>query len=108
MLSKGYEYPEKAVEMLNLFYDDIENTTEEDMENTFPEVAEYLEQGVDDSTKPFNIVVLPMQTYLDDYQDVQAVLNEEMAVEEITNPQVRQSINGIENYTENPRGRTNF
>lgn len=102
VVRKGYEHPEKAVEMLNLFYDDIENTTEEDMENTFPEVAEYLEQGVDDSTKPFNIVVLSMQTYLDDYQAVQAVLNEEMAVEEITNPQVRQSINGIENYTENP------
>ncbi|WP_152658332.1 extracellular solute-binding protein [Oceanobacillus sp. CFH 90083] len=102
VVKKGYGHPEKAVEMLNLFYDDIENTTEADMENTFPEVAEYLAQGVDDSTKPFNIVVLPMQTYLDDYQDVQAVLNEEMAVEEITNPQVRQNINGIKNYTENP------
>ncbi len=102
VVRKGYEHPEKAVQMLNFFYDDIENTTEEDMESTFPEVAEYLEQGVDDSTKPFNIVVLPMQTYLEDYQAVQAVLNEEMAVEEITNSQVRQKLKGIEEYIENP------
>lgn len=102
VVRKGYEHPEKAVQMLNLFYDKIENTTEADMENTFPEVAEYLEQGVDDSTKPFNIVVLPMQTYLDDYQDVQDVLDEKMSVGDITNSQVRQKLNGIKEYMDKP------
>ncbi|RDW18848.1 extracellular solute-binding protein [Oceanobacillus chungangensis] len=102
VVRKGYEHPEKAVQMLNLFYDVMLNTKEADMENTFPEIAEYLERGVDDSTKPFNIVILPNQKYLDDYQDVQAVLDEEMTVGEITDSQVRQNINGIIEYMETP------
>ncbi|MBM7599627.1 putative aldouronate transport system substrate-binding protein [Virgibacillus halotolerans] len=102
VVREGYEHPEKAVQMLNLFYDVMLNKEEADMENKFPEVAEYLEQGVDDSTKPFNIVLLPNQKYLDDYQDIQAVLNEEMTVGEITDSQVRQNINGIIEYMETP------
>ncbi|GAA0337346.1 hypothetical protein GCM10008931_31220 [Oceanobacillus oncorhynchi subsp. oncorhynchi] len=102
VVRKGYEHPEKAVQMLNLFYDDMLNKEEAEMENTFPEVAEYLEQGVDDSTRPFNIVLLPNEKYMEDYQDIQAVLNDEMTVEEVTDSQVRQNINGIKEYMETP------
>ncbi|MFD2831578.1 extracellular solute-binding protein [Corticicoccus populi] len=104
VVKKGYDHAEKAVEMLNLYYDTIPNTEEKDMDTRFPEVAEYLELGVDNSTKPFNIVVLPLEKYLNDYHDVEDVLDEEITVGEVADAEVRQNINGIKEYTENPEG----
>ncbi|WP_130860596.1 extracellular solute-binding protein [Gracilibacillus phocaeensis] len=104
VIRKGYEHPELAIEMLNLFYDDLKN--EADMETNYPEVADYLEQGVDGSARPLNIEVNFSDSSLSDYQDVKAVINGEMSIDEIVNPAVRSNAEAVEAYLEDPENAT--
>ena len=100
VVRKDYEHPELAIEILNLFYDELANS--KDLVTDYPEVAEYKELGVDGSTRPFNIEVLKSDNLLFDYSNIMGAVNGEIEMEEIASSEARDAATSIMKYTENP------
>ncbi len=100
VVRKDYPHPELAVQIANLFYDELVNTP--DLEGTYPEVAAYQANGVDNSTRPFNIEVNPYTSLLDDYEDIRRGVAGEIRPEEARTAESRNVIKSIESYLADP------
>ena len=100
VVRKDYPHPELAVQIANLFYDELVNT--EDLERTYPEVAAYQAIGVDNSARPFNIEVNPYTSLLDDYEDIRRGVAGEIRAEEARTAESRNVIGNIKNYLADP------
>ena len=98
VVSKEFAHPELAVEIANLFYDELANSSS--VAEEFPEVAKYMEDGVDGSTRPFNIEVNSYTSLLDDYKDLKQCLDGEITVEEIHSAEQRTNAAVIGAYLE--------
>ncbi|WP_215695399.1 extracellular solute-binding protein [Clostridium sp. MCC353] len=101
VVRKGYEHPELAVQIANLFYDELVN--EKDLEHTFPEAAAYLKNGVDGSVRPFNIEVNKYTSLLDDYEDIRMGVAGQIAPEEAKTAESQNVIKSIRKYLEDPQ-----
>lgn len=106
VVSKEFEHPELAVEIANLFYDELANSSSVAQE--FPEVAKYMEDGVDGSTRPFNIEVNSYTSLLDDYKDLKQCLDGEITTEEIRSAEQRTNAAVIGAYLEGTEDATGW
>lgn len=98
VVSKDFEHPEIAIQIANLFYDELVNSKE--LLEEYPEVAFYVANGVDGSSRPFNIEVNSYTSLLDDYGDLEKCLNGEIAVEEVKTSEQRSNATSISGYLE--------
>ncbi len=98
VVSKDFEHPEIAIQIANLFYDELVNSKE--LLEEYPEVASYVANGVDGSSRPFNIEVNSYTSLLDDYGDLEKCLNGEIAVEEVKTSEQRSNATSISGYLE--------
>ena len=98
VVSKDFEHPEIAIQIANLFYDELVNSKE--LLEEYPEVASYVANGVDGSSRPFNIEVNSYTSLLDDYGDLEKCLNGEIAVEEVRTSEQRSNATSISGYLE--------
>ncbi len=98
VVSKDFEHPEIAIQIANLFYDELVNSKE--LLEEYPEVASYVANGVDGSSRPFNIEVNSYTSLLDDYGDLEKCLNGEIAVEEVKTSEQRSNATSISEYLE--------
>lgn len=98
VVSKDFEHPEIAIQIANLFYDELVNSKE--LLEEYPEVASYVANGVDGSSRPFNIEVNSCTSLLDDYGDLEKCLNGEIAVEEVKTSEQRSNATSISGYLE--------
>ena len=98
VVSKDFEHPEIAIQIANLFYDELVNSKE--LLEEYPEVASYVANGVDGSSRPFNIEVNSYTSLLDDYGDLEKYLNGEIAVEEVKTSEQRSNATSISGYLE--------
>ena len=106
VVSKEFAHPELAVEIANLFYDELANSSS--VAEEFPEVAKYMEDGVDGSTRPFNIGVNSYTSLLDDYKDLKQCLDGEITVEEIHSAEQRTNAAVIGAYLEGTEDATGW
>lgn len=100
VVRKGYEHPELAIKIANLFYDELANT--KTLEQDYPEVAKYQADGVDGSTRPFNVEINKYTSLLDDYSDIKKGVNGEIAPEDARTLESRNVIANVKRYLENP------
>lgn len=98
VVSKKFAHPEVAVQIANLFYDELVNSQE--LLEEFPEVADYVTTGVDGSTRPFNIEVGSYTSLLDDFSDLESCLNGEITVEQVKTSEQRANATSIQAYLE--------
>lgn len=98
VVSKEFEHPEVAVQIANLFYDELVNSKE--LLEEYPEVASYVTNGVDGSSRPFNIEVNSYTSLLDDYADLERCLNGEITVDEVRTSEQRSNATSISAYLE--------
>lgn len=98
VVSKDFEHPEIAIQIANLFYDELVNSKE--LLEEYPEVASYVANGVDGSSRPFNIEVNSYTSLLDDYGDLEKCLNGEIAVEKVKTSEQRSNATSISGYLE--------
>ena len=98
VVSKDFEHPEIAIQIANLFYDELVNSKE--LLEEYPEVASYVANGVDGSSRPFNIEVNSYTSLLDDYGDLEKCLNGEITVEEVRTSEQRSNAASILEYLE--------
>lgn len=106
VVSKEFAHPELAVEIANLFYDELANSSS--VAEEFPEVAKYMEDGVDGFTRPFNIEVNSYTSLLDDYKDLKQCLDGEITVEEIHSAEQRTNAAVIGAYLEGTEDATGW
>ena len=106
VVSKEFAHPELAVEIANLFYDELANSSS--VAEEFPEVAKYMEDGVDGSTRPFNIEVNSYTSLLDDYKDLKQCLDGEITVEQIHSAEQRTNAAVIGAYLEGTEDATGW
>lgn len=106
VVSKEFAHPELAVEIANLFYDELANSTS--VAKEFPEVAKYMEDGVDGSTRPFNIEVNSYTSLLDDYKDLKRCMDGEITAEEIRSAEQRTNAAVIGAYLEGTEDATGW
>lgn len=100
VVRKGYKHPELAIKISNLFYDELANT--KTLETDFPEVAKYQADGVDGSTRPFNVEINKYTSLLDDYSDIKKGVNGEIAVEDARTLESRNVIGNVKKYLADP------
>lgn len=98
VVNKDFEHPEVAIQIANLFYDDLVNSKE--LLEEYPDVADYVANGVDGSSRPFNIEVNSYTSLLDDYADLKKCLNGEITVEEVKTSEQRSNATSILAYME--------
>ncbi len=98
VVSKDFEHPEIAIQIANLFYDELVNSKE--LLEEYPEAASYVANGVDGSSRPFNIEVNSYTSLLDDYGDLEKCLNGEITVEEVRTSEQRSNAASISGYLE--------
>jgi putative aldouronate transport system substrate-binding protein len=96
VVRKGYEHPELAIKIINLFYDKLAN--DKDVATSMPEAAKYLESGVDGSTRPFNIEVNSATSLLDDYSDVVRGIKGEIGLDQVRTTESKNNIGSIQTY----------
>lgn len=100
VVRKGYEYPEAAVKIANLFYDELVNSKA--LGEKYPEVMKYQADGVDGSVRPFNIEVNSYTSLLDDYSDIKGGVSGEIAIEDARTTESKNVISNIKNYLADP------
>ncbi|AHV98325.1 sugar ABC transporter substrate-binding protein [Paenibacillus sabinae] len=100
VVRKGYEHPELAIKILNLFYDTLAN--DKNVETTMPEVAKYQKDAVDGSARPFNIEVLSATSLLDDYSDISRGAKDEISMDEVRTTESKNVIENVKNYMADP------
>jgi putative aldouronate transport system substrate-binding protein len=100
VVRKGFEYPEAAIKIANLFYDKLVNTS--NLAEEYPEVANYQALGVDGSTRPFNIEINSYTSLLDDYSDIVRCVNGEITLDEVRTTESKSIVQSVKNYTADP------
>jgi len=100
VVRKGFEYPEAAIKIANLFYDKLVNTS--NLAEEYPEVANYQALGVDGSTRPFNIEINSYTSLLDDYSDIVRCVNGEITLDEVRTTESKSIVQNVKNYTADP------
>lgn len=102
VVSKKYAHPEAAIKIVNLFYDEMTNS--KTLKQDYPDVAKYQQDGVDGSTRPFNIEINKSTSLLDDYSDIEKGVNGEISPEQARTIESRTVIQNVKNYLANPEG----
>ncbi len=98
VVNADFEHPELAIEILNLFYDDMVNSQE--LLDKYPDVNTYLNTGVDGTARPFNIEVKSNTYLLDEYACLKAALEGTGTKEEIPTAEERSNYDSITAYNE--------
>lgn len=96
VVRKGFEHPEAAIKIANLFYDTLVNSS--DLAKQYPEVMQYQAEGVDGSVRPFNIEVNSYTSLLDDYSDIERGVNDEISIDEARTTESKNAIQSIKKY----------
>lgn len=102
VVSKDCKYPQVAVEILNILYDDLARATAE----TAPEVIAYINAGGHNEGRPYYMEVLPSNNPSIYYTEHMAVINGEMTPEETTIAENRGSSQAILDYLKDPQNVT--
>lgn len=98
VVSAEFEHPEIAIQILNLFYDEMVNSPE--LLERYPEAAQYVREGVDGTARPFNMELKSNTYLLDEYAFLRAALNGEGTKEDIPTAEERANYDAITSYNE--------
>lgn len=82
VVNKNFKNPEIAIKIANMFYDKLENNGAE-VAAAYPEVGQYQKDGVDGTTRPFNIEVNSSTSLLDDYKEIEEYVNGTITLEQV-------------------------
>ena len=96
VVKKEFSHPELAIKIANLFYDDLVN--DKMLLEKYPEVSDYVLNGVDGSSRPFNIEINSYTSLLDDYSEMVKGINGELALEDVRTLETRTNIPAIQKY----------
>lgn len=100
VVRKGFDHPEAAIKIANLFYDTLANSS--DLADKYPEVMKYQAEGVDGSVRPFNIEVNAYTSLLDDYSDIERGVNGEITIDEVRTTESKNVIQNATAYLADP------
>jgi len=106
VVSKDFAHPEIAVQIANLFYDDLK--TSKELLGNYPEVAAYVKDGMDGSSRPFNIEVNSYTSLLDDYGELERCLNGEISIDDVVSAEERSNATNIQAYLDGNVDATNW
>lgn len=96
VVRKGFEHPEVAIKIANLFYDELVNSSE--LQEKYPDVAEYITNGMDGSSRPFNIEINSYTSLLDDYANLEQCINGEITIDEVKTSEQKANATSILAY----------
>lgn len=98
VVRKDFSHPELAIQIANLFYDTLVN--DKTLLETYPEVNDYVTNGMDGSARPFNIEINSYTSLLDDYTEMMKGINNELALEDVSTLETRTNIPAIQRFLE--------
>lgn len=98
VVNADFEHPEIAIQILNLFYDQMDNDPA--IFEKYPEVAQYKEDGVDGTARPFNIEVTGNTALIDEYALVVSALNGEISRDDLPSAECKINYDAIKSYNE--------
>ena len=96
VVRKDFSHPELAIQIVNLFYDTLVN--DKTLLETYPEVNDYVTNGMDGSARPFNIEINSYTSLLDDYTEMMKGINNELALEDVSTLETRTNIPAIQRF----------
>ncbi len=102
VVRKGYSNPEVLVKMVNLYFDEMVNS--KTLAQDQPEVAEYIQQGVDGTARPISLEINAYTSLLDDYSDIRRCVNGEITLDEVRTSESKSVVASVNNYLADPDG----
>lgn len=96
VVNAQFEHPEIAIQILNLFYDKMDNDPA--IFEKYPEVAKYKEDGVDGTARPFNIEVTGNTALLDEYALVLDALAGKISRDDLPSAECKINFDAIQSY----------
>lgn len=100
VVRKGYSNPEVLVKLVNLYFDEMVNSTA--LAEEHPDVYDYINQGVDGTARVISLEVNAYTSLLDDYEDIRACVAGEIAEDEVHTAESRSIVESVKKYVENP------
>lgn len=100
VVRKGFSNPEVVLQMMNLFFDNIDNSP--DLEKEYPEFYEYFQKSVDGSVRPINISMYKNLSEIADATEALEGGQGKVNIDEITNFNVKNNAMKIKNYLDDP------
>ncbi len=100
VVRKGFEHPEIAVQISNMFYDSLRYSPESFA--NYPEVVKYVEVGGIGVARPMNMDIEPATSLLDNLSDIQKGVNGEIKAEEARTKESQDIIVNIKAYLADP------
>lgn len=100
VVRKGYEHPELAIKIVNLFHD--ERVTSKTLKDDAPEVYEYEQLGVDGSVRPLRIEVNSNVSLLNDYGAIVQCVNGDITIDEVPTLEAKNIVGCVQRYNEDP------
>ncbi len=101
VVRNGYEYPEVAVKLINLFHD--ERKKSKTLAQDAPEVAQYESTGVDGSTRPLAIEVNRSDALLYEFREIEKCVNGQITEDQLPTLEAKTMVAHIRRYIENPK-----
>ena len=88
--------------MVNLYFDEMVNS--KTLAQDQPEVAEYIQQGVDGTARPISLEINAYTSLLDDYSDIRRCVNGEITLDEVRTSESKSVVASVNNYLADPDG----
>lgn len=101
VVRKGYSNPEALVKMVNLYFDEMVNSTT--LETDYPDVSSFIKQGVDGTARPISLEVNAYTSLLDDYSDISRCVAGEITMDQVRTAESRSVVESVNKYLENPQ-----
>lgn len=100
VVRKGYSNPEVLVKMVNLYFDEMVNSTS--LSEDYPEVSSYISQGVDGTARPISLEINAYTSLLDDFADIRDCLEGEITMEQVRTAESRSIVESVQRYLPDP------
>ncbi len=101
VVRKGYSNPEVLVKMVNLYFDQMVNSTT--LNEDYPEVGNYISQGVDGTARPIPLEINAYTSLLDDFSDIRRCLEGEITMDQVRTAESRSVVESVERYLADPK-----
>ncbi|MHC5247069.1 extracellular solute-binding protein [Enterococcus sp. LJL90] len=100
VVRKDFSNPEAVVQMMNLLFDEIANSS--DLETEYPEIYDYYQKAVDGSVRPLNIEMYSNLSEIADAVEATEAAEGKLNIDDISNFNVKNNALKIKNYLDDP------
>lgn len=104
VVSKDFEKPELAMEIVNLIYDEVANAKE--LEKDYPDIYAYSKKAVDGTVRPFNVELGDAGEAIEDSAAIADAIDGKTKIEDLKTFGMQDAARTVKDYMDDPESST--